>query len=82
MIFPYGFAGMRDYNGRISFRPRIPERWQKLRFPLTIRGQQLLVDINRESATYLLREGSELVIEHDGEEIKLLKGFPVTKNMS
>jgi len=82
MIFPYGFAGMHDYDGRISFRPRISERWQKLRFPLTIRGQQLLVDINRESATYLLREGSELVIEHEGEEIKLSKGVAVTKKLS
>ncbi|MCK5351772.1 hypothetical protein KAJ77_04305, partial [bacterium] len=54
----------------------------KLRFPLTIRGQQLVVDIDRESATYLLREGSELVIEHEGEEIKLSKGVPVTKKLS
>jgi alpha,alpha-trehalose phosphorylase len=82
MIFPYGFAGMRDYDGRISFKPRIPERWQKLRFPLTIRGQQLLVDIDRESATYLLRDGLALVIEHEGEEIKLSKGVPVTKKLS
>ena len=82
MIFPYGFAGMRDNDGCLSFKPRIPDRWQKLRFPLTIRGQQLVVDITRESATYLLREGSELVIEHEGEEIKLTKGIPVTKKLS
>jgi alpha,alpha-trehalose phosphorylase len=82
MIIPYGFAGMRDNDGRISFKPKIPERWHKLRFPLTIRGQQLLVDINRESATYLLREGTELVIEHEGEEIKLLKGVPVIKKLT
>ena len=61
---------------------RIPERWQKFRFPLTIRGQQLVIDIDRESATYLLREGYELVIEHEGEEIKLTKGVPVTKKLS
>jgi len=82
MIFPYGFAGMRDNDGCLSFKPRIPDRWQRLRFPLTIRGQQLVVDITRESATYLLREGSELVIEHEGEEIKLTKGIPVTKKLS
>jgi alpha,alpha-trehalose phosphorylase len=36
-----GFGGVRDTDGRISFRPRLPEKWSHLEFPLTIRGQRL-----------------------------------------
>jgi alpha,alpha-trehalose phosphorylase len=74
----YGIAGMRDYDGHVSFQPRLPKQLQRLRFPLTIRGQVLEVDIEKESATYLLREGSELVITHQGEVIRLSVGVPVS----
>lgn len=70
----YGFAGMRDYDGNISFNPRMPKQLERLKFPLTIRGQELEVDIGQESVTYLLRKGSELVITHQSEDIVLQVG--------
>jgi len=78
MAIVYGFAGMRDYDGRLSFDPKPPEGWSRLRFPLTIRGQTLEVDIAQESATYLLRSGTELSIQHQGEQVRLLVGQPVS----
>jgi trehalose/maltose hydrolase-like predicted phosphorylase len=33
----YGFGGMRDYGGHISFRPRLPSDWRRVSFRLTIR---------------------------------------------
>lgn len=77
MVAVYGFAGMRDYNGTLSFRPKIPKRIDRLRFPLTIREQKLVVDIQGNTATYLLKEGSGIVIHHEGVEVKLDKGDPV-----
>ncbi len=77
MVFVYGFAGMRDYHGCITFNPRIPRNLERLRFPLTIQGKMLEVDINQESVTYTLREGDELVIHHKDREIKLSQGNPV-----
>ena len=78
MVIVYGLAGMRDYGGRVSFQPRLPKTLQRLRFPLTIRGQRLAVDITPESVTYLLEAGSELVITHVGEDIELTVGVPVS----
>ncbi len=78
MAVTYGFAGMRDYNGDISFKPNIPRYVDELRFPLTIRGQFLRVSMSRKEATYLLEEGSHLEISHQGKKFVLKQGQPVT----
>jgi len=77
MVMVYGFAGMKDYNGNLSFNPRLPKGTKRLHFPLTIRSQRLEVDIRQEEVTYLLSEGSELKIKHQDEEILLKAGVPV-----
>lgn len=73
----YGFAGMKDYNGKLRFNPKIPEHWNRLRFRLTMNNQFFEIDINQETVTYKLLEGSSLVIEHLGKEIKLKPDNPV-----
>ncbi|MBE9181967.1 glycoside hydrolase family 65 protein [Oculatella sp. LEGE 06141] len=78
MMAVYGFGGFRDSNGRFSFRPKLPKIIKRLRFPLTVRGHQLDVDIQAESVTYLLRQGTELLIQHQGKDICLTKGIPTT----
>ena len=82
MNITYGIAGMRDYDGRLSFNPEPRGRLEKLRFPLTVRGQRLEVDIEGATVTYLLREGTGLVIEHRGEEVRLSPGTPVSFPLS
>ena len=63
MISAYGFGGMRDDDGTLSFWPRrAPEDNAVLRFPLTYRGQMLEVEIGVEKVQYALREGECLVI--------------------
>src|SRR5215510_5725147 len=66
MALTYGFGGLRDYDGNLSFRPqRPPEDRASLRFPITYRGQVLDVEISPESTTYSLREeGAGMVIRH------------------
>jgi alpha,alpha-trehalose phosphorylase len=77
MVFTYGFAGLRDYDGNLSFRPqRPPEAQSSLQFPLTYRGQILDVSIAPDSTIYSLREGEELVIRHDDEMITLTRANP------
>jgi len=72
MAAVYGLAGMRDYGGQMSFNPRpLPGGMKRIRFPLTIRGQVLEVNIERESVTYSLREGDGLVFRYGDEEIRL-----------
>ena len=81
LVSVYGFAGMRDYDGSISFNPRMPKQLERLKFPLTIRGQELEVDIGQESVTYLLRKGAELAIKHQSEDIVLMVGVPVSMKL-
>ncbi len=81
MTVVYGFAGMRDYGGQLSFRPIPPARPLTVRFPLTVGSQMLGVEITRESATYSLRKGDRLVVRHYDEEVELLPGRPVSKSL-
>jgi alpha,alpha-trehalose phosphorylase len=77
MAVVYGLAGMRDYNGKIAFNPK--KFVEKLKFPLTVRGQRLEVSIESGSATYTLREGAGMTIRHRDEELKLTEGKAVTR---
>ena len=77
MVLTYGFGGLRDYDGTLSFRPhRAPESQSSLQFPLTYRGRILDVDIGPESTTYSMREGEELVIRHEDEVVTLTRAKP------
>jgi alpha,alpha-trehalose phosphorylase len=76
MVLVYGFAGMRDYDGRIAFTPRLIPGISRLHFFLRIRAQLLEVDIRPEAVTYVLAEGSELAIQHEGNEIRLSADTP------
>src|SRR4029453_4845800 len=72
MMLTYGFGGMQDHDGMLSFWPRrAPEDNAILRFPVTYRGQMLEVEIGLETVTYELREGACLMIRHETEAIQL-----------
>jgi alpha,alpha-trehalose phosphorylase len=76
MLWVYGVAGLRDYGGRLSFRPRLPQGLRRLHFPLTKGGQILEVTIDPDTATYLLRQGSQLTLQHQDQEVALSEGAP------
>jgi alpha,alpha-trehalose phosphorylase len=78
MMLTYGFGGMRDNDGTLSFWPRrAPEENAILRFPVTYRGQRLEVEIGQDKVEYALREGESLVIRHETEEVQLSRENPV-----
>jgi alpha,alpha-trehalose phosphorylase len=79
MVIVYGFAGMRDYGGRLSFTPRLPRQLRRLGFSLRLRENLLAVDLEQDAATYTLREGSELTVVHQGEELRLTAGAAVRR---
>ncbi len=77
MVTVYGFAGMRDYDGMLSFRPnRAPERQSTMRFPLTYRGQMLEVEVGADTTRYTLREGDRIAFRHEDEVIELTRDDP------
>ncbi|MGA2976709.1 MAG: beta-phosphoglucomutase [Spirochaetia bacterium] len=77
-----GFAGMRDSDGRLSFSPHPPQAWSRLRFRLRWQGRLLEVVLTRNTATYLLMEGSSIAITHRGRELVLPAGQPVSIDLS
>ena len=62
MMLTYGFGGMRDHDGTLSFWPRRAPENAILRFPLTYRGQMLEIEIGLDKWSTRLREGERLVI--------------------
>src|SRR5690348_13332722 len=68
MMLTYGFGGMRDCDGKLSFWPRrAPEDSAILRFPITYHGQRLEVEIGQHEVEYNLRKGECLTIRHESE---------------
>jgi alpha,alpha-trehalose phosphorylase len=80
MMLAYGFGGMREEDGALSFWPRrAPGDNAILRFPLMYQGQMLEVEIALDTVTYALREGECLVIHHETEAIQLTRQHPLAK---
>jgi alpha,alpha-trehalose phosphorylase len=76
MALIYGFGGMRDLHGELSFDPRLPSAWNRLRFNLRFRDRQLVVDLDHETFCFELLEGDPLTITVRGEEVELAGGEP------
>jgi alpha,alpha-trehalose phosphorylase len=58
-VLVYGFAGMRDYNGVITFDPRLPDGWAGLSFQLTLRGTRVQVDLEAKRMGFAVLEGGQ-----------------------
>ncbi|MDH3437396.1 MAG: glycoside hydrolase family 65 protein [Betaproteobacteria bacterium] len=78
MIFAYGFTGMQDNDGILTFRPRrVPEETARMQLRLTYRGQLFEVEISTQEAKYTLIEGNDLVLQHEDEAFHLTPETPV-----
>jgi len=78
MMLAYGFGGMRDDDGSLSFWPRrAPEDNAVLQFPLAYRGKRLEVEIGLEEVKYALMEGEWISIRHEAEEVLLTRDAPI-----
>jgi alpha,alpha-trehalose phosphorylase len=68
-----GFGGMRDYDGRLSFRPQLPPGWERLCFHVVWRGARIRVDVTPDKVSYSAAQVSEngVGIAHDGEALTL-----------
>jgi alpha,alpha-trehalose phosphorylase len=76
-----GLGGMRDFNGQLSFAPRLPSRINALEFSLLWRGLRLRVDVSADQVTYSLRNGggsAKLGLVHHGKDIEVTQVRPVT----
>ncbi|WP_250029085.1 glycoside hydrolase family 65 protein [Paractinoplanes maris] len=76
-----GLGGMRDFNGQLTFAPRLPSRINNLEFSLLWRGLRLRVNVTADEVTYSLRNGggsARLVLVHHGKDVEVTQVKPVT----
>ena len=77
MAIAYGFAGMRDYAGVLTFDPRLPASWQRLRLPLRFRDRQLEIVLTHDGETYRLLSGAPLEFSVRGKVHRLSSQTPL-----
>lgn len=72
----FGFGGVRDHGGQLTFDPRLPGGWRRLEFSVRFRGRQVRVDLSHDEERYLLTEGEPLEAVIRGESRLLSTAAP------
>jgi len=70
----FGFGGVRDFDGDLSFEPALPRPWRCLSFSLRFRNRQLRVRLTHDEERYLVEAGEPLEITVRGERYLLETG--------
>ena len=74
----YGFGGMRDHGGKITFDPRLPADWPHLEFRITLRGSRIRVDLEQDSMTFTAETGDGAEVFVRGRRVAVAPGEPTT----
>jgi alpha,alpha-trehalose phosphorylase len=77
-----GFGGMRDHDGVLRFRPRLPDGLTRLAFALETCGNRVRVELAEGQASYQLVIGDELVVLHEDESLTLRPGDAVSRPLA
>ncbi len=77
MALVFGFGGVRDFGGRLTFDPRLPQAWRSLRFSLRFQDRQLRISLGHDLEQYLLEEGEPLEVTIRGTAHRLGRGSPI-----
>jgi alpha,alpha-trehalose phosphorylase len=73
----FGFGGVRDFDGQLSFAPNLPQVWDALAFSLRFSDRQLRVQLTHDEERFLLDEGAPLEVTIRGEPHLLSPGTAV-----
>ncbi len=74
-----GLGGVRQHGDRLSFAPRLPTPLRRIAFPIAFQGRDLHVTITPGHATYVLRSGTALEIDHWGTALTVGEQAPATR---
>ena len=69
-----GFAGMRIKNGRISFKPYLPEKWESFSFKIRFRDNLLQVRVMKNKTEISNLSSDKINLNVSGNELEV-KGF-------
>ncbi|MFW6035063.1 MAG: glycoside hydrolase family 65 protein [Halothermotrichaceae bacterium] len=81
MVLVQGFAGMRNYGGKLYFNPYLPEQWDGYCFKMTFRDRKIEVKVKSDQVRYRLVQGNRLELLHIGESCMLKNGQELIKNL-
>lgn len=71
MVLVQGFAGMRNYDDLLVFKPYLPKQWNGYEFKIKYRGSLLKVHVRKDYTEYTLIEGNKINFKHKTKEITL-----------
>jgi alpha,alpha-trehalose phosphorylase len=74
-----GVGGLRDHDGRLSFKPRLPPSLERVAFRIGFQERQLMVEVKAAQASYSLLQGEALELSHHGEPCTLAADAPVVR---
>ncbi len=75
-----GFGGMRVRDGKLSFDPFLPEKWQSFSFHIVFRGTLMKVKVTQDAARVKHLSGPDLTLLIRGSELDLKAGAIVGVN--
>ena len=73
----YGFAGMVDRDGTLSFTPRLPEHWNSTSFRLLWHGETLKVTVDRTGCLIEVESGGQTELVVDGDTVTVRPNEPL-----
>jgi alpha,alpha-trehalose phosphorylase len=74
-----GFGGFRDFDGELTFAPRVPPGVTRLAFRVSVAEGRVLVEVDADGATYTLQEGKRLQLAHYGDGFTLEADAPLRR---
>jgi maltose phosphorylase len=85
MAFVKGFGGMRTNDGKLSFKPFIPDKWDSYSFRINFRGTILEIKVNKltvcvenlsdQELTLLLYDQEQYIGGNKKTEVQLIHGY-------
>ncbi|MDR3359156.1 MAG: hypothetical protein LBO20_00550 [Bifidobacteriaceae bacterium] len=73
----YGFAGLRDVDGRVCFDPRLPELWQGLVFHIAIGSSRVRVELGQDAIEFALEVGEAAEVQVRGVRVRVSGDQPM-----
>lgn len=70
-----GFGGMRVRDGKLSFDPFLPEKWQSFSFNVGFRGTSIKVTVEKDTAKVAHLSGPDIKLVIKGHEMELKTGL-------
>jgi len=66
-----GFAGMKTFNNKLSFKPMIPNNWDAYSFTILYRDRKVHLEVSKKDIKINILEGEPLEINIYGKEITI-----------